>query len=114
ILKGQIPEAFDALKKAQAAYNRVTDEFRTEAQAAAAGVGNINARLRELKNELIGNAQALSGSAFRFDIEKMAAAATRNTGESALRKIVANQLAAEMAKLKNDYQNLIAGNKKQP
>ncbi len=114
ILKGQIPEAFDALKKAQAAYNRVTDEFRTEAQAAAAGVGNINARLRELKNELIGNAQALSGSAFRFDIEKMAAAAARNTGESALRKIVANQLAAEMAKLKNDYQNLIAGNKKQP
>lgn len=112
ILKGQLPEAFDALKKAQAAYNRVTDEFRIEAQAAAAGTSNINARLRELKSELIGNAQALSGSAFRFDVEKMAAAAARDTDEAALRKIIASQLADEMAKLKSDHQNLITGNKK--
>ncbi len=112
MLQQKLPEAFDALKKAQAAYDGVTDEFRQEAQAAAAGLSNIKARLRELKNDLTANALTFSGSGFRFDIEKMASVSARETDENALRKITAHQLNADMAKLKAEYQNLLSGKKK--
>lgn len=111
ILAQKLPEAFDALQKAQAAYESVTDEFRQECQAASAGIANISVRLRELKSDLTTNAQTLSGSGFRLDIQKMAAAADRDTAEKALHKITAHQLSAEMAKLKAEYQNVLAGNK---
>lgn len=112
ILKRKFPEAFDALKKAQTAYGEVTEEFRREAQAAEAGLANIKARLGELKSEVVANAQTLSGSGFRFDVRKMAGADALEMDQNALKKLPARQLTSEMAKLKAEYQNVLAASKK--
>jgi tetratricopeptide (TPR) repeat protein len=96
-------EAITTLKQAQQAYEAVNDEFPVEYQAASQGLTNITGRLRELKTDLIQNAQSLSGSGVAFDARKLAADA-RALDEQALQALLTNQLNTQLDKAKAQYQ----------
>ncbi|MCH7960253.1 MAG: hypothetical protein IID08_08985 [Candidatus Hydrogenedentes bacterium] len=60
-------EAISLLREAESRYASVNDEFPAEGRAAELGRKNVTLRIRELKGELIRNAQSLSGSGFTRD-----------------------------------------------
>ena len=67
--QSRFADAFTRLKEAEARYNMVTGEFTVEYQMANAGLGNVNTQLRELKTQLIENAQSFSGSGFSYSLQ---------------------------------------------
>ena len=101
-------EAMTALKDAQTALQTITNEFPREFQIAATGLSRIDERLRDLKRSWIQNAQSLSGSGTTFEVARAAASGFRNIDERALRALEANQLNAELRKLKASYQDKLA------
>jgi hypothetical protein len=60
------------LRESETRYAAVTDEFPVEAKVAAIGLRNVSLRLKELKQELIGNSQTLSGSGYAYDVRRLA------------------------------------------
>jgi tetratricopeptide (TPR) repeat protein len=99
-------DAIAVLKQAQQLYEGVNDEFAVEYEAASVGLTNISGRLRELKNELIQNAQSLSGSGTTFDAKKLASNA-KALDEQALESLVNNQLDTALGKAKTKYQGAL-------
>ena len=63
--------AIALLREADRRYGDVTGEFPLEARTATLGKKNVMLRMRELKRELITNAQSLSGTGFRFDVQRL-------------------------------------------
>lgn len=98
-------DAITVLKEAEQKYGSVTSEFPTEYQAATAGLSNVTMRLRQLKSELIQNAQTLSGAGFTGDLRKMAVAEGRTLDESALRALNQKLLNDELVRLKTSLQD---------
>jgi len=97
-------EALSVLKQAQDLYENINDEFPTEYQAAAAGLANISSRLREIKNDLIDNAQGLSGAGTLAASQNLAAAEMKKFDQQALRRLIDKQLDSQLAKAKAKYQ----------
>jgi tetratricopeptide (TPR) repeat protein len=64
--------AIALLHEAEARYASVTDEFAEEAKIANLGLRNVSIRLKELKQELVGNSQTLSGSGYIYDVRQLA------------------------------------------
>jgi len=106
-MRDQYADAIDALKQARTLYESVTDEFAAEFHAAAAGVANIDFRLRELKGGLVQNAQRLSGGGLTFELRQLAAQKTRDLDERALHKLTMNALKAEVDRLTAAYQDAL-------
>ncbi len=63
--------AIALLRQAAQRYGNVTDEFPLEARTATLGRKTVMLRMDELKRELITNAQSLSGTGFRFDVQSL-------------------------------------------
>ena len=106
-LQRKIPEAISALKDAQAKYEEVPGEFPVESQNASTGLAKVENRLRELRSELIQNTQALSGSAFAFDMQQLAIAGAKNLDQQALRALMSHELSQEISRLKTDYEEIL-------
>lgn len=85
-LRRDYARAITLLRDAERKYREVTGEFPAEARMANLGQKNVGLRMQELKSELITNAQALSGTGFRFDARSLAAA-TGDRSEDALRDL---------------------------
>lgn len=105
VLQRKFAEAMETLDEARVKYESVSDEFPTESQAASTGISNILSRVRELKGELVQNAQTLSGSSFGFDMQRLAATAAPNLDEQALRALLTNELNQEVNKLRTELQD---------
>ena len=69
--------AMALFRQAAQRYGDVTDEFPLEARIATSGIKDVMFRMDELKRELIANAQSLSGTGFRFDVQRL----VDNTGD---------------------------------
>jgi tetratricopeptide (TPR) repeat protein len=106
-MQRKFSEAMTALKEAQKAYEKVADEFPMERQAAAMGMANIASRLRELKGEMVQNAQSLSGAGFNLDARRLAVTSAKNLDEQALRSLLNARLDAELDTLKTEMQAVI-------
>ena len=79
--------AIGFLRQAEQRYGIVTDEFPAETRTATIGLRNVVARMDELKQELITNAQSLSGTGFRFDAQRLAAT-TGDRNQAALQEML--------------------------
>ena len=90
--------AITLLREAEHRYASVSSEFLVEARTAALGRRNVDLRMRELKDELIANAQSLSGSGFRFDAQGLAAH-TQDLSEQALREMLTAEYASALKEL---------------
>lgn len=107
IARERFAEAISALKEARLRYEEVTDEFPTEYQAASLGLSNVDAKLRDLKTNLIENAQSLSGTGFVFEVQKATAKGFKDFDEQALKTLNMNRLTAEMGRLRTKYQAVV-------
>jgi len=106
-MRDRYADAIDALKHARDIYQDVGDEFAVEFRAAAAGMSNIDFRLRELKGGLVQNAQRLSGGGLTFELQQLAAHKTSELDERALQKLTTNALKAEVDRLMAAYQSAL-------
>lgn len=93
-------QAIAALKDAETRYTSVTDEFPEEYRRAANGLNGVRLRIRELKNQLVANAQDLSNSGSAAEARHLASKAS--VAEDALRSLLSNELTAELSKLRQD------------
>lgn len=83
-------KAISLLREAEERYSSVNGEFPAEGRAAELGRKNVILRIRELKGQLIRNAQSLSGSGFTRDARHW----LKDEGgvsESALRSMLENE-----------------------
>ena len=92
-------QAIALLRKAQQRYGIVTDEFPVEARTATIGLRNVVARMGELKQELITNAQSLSGTGFRFDARRLAAT-TGDRNQQALQEMLSAEYGRALQELR--------------
>ena len=92
-------QAIALLRKAQQRYGIVTDEFPGEARTATIGLRNVVARMGELKQELITNAQSLSGTGFRFDARRLAAT-TGDRNQQALQEMLSAEYGRALQELR--------------
>ena len=106
-LRNRFADAIDALKNAQKLYDGVTDEFPTEYRAASTGLTNVDLRLRDLKSQLIQNAQSFSGTGSIFEMQQLAIKDTRQYDREALHTLAAKELSAEVGRLKDVYQTRV-------
>lgn len=83
-------KAISLLREAENRYSSVDGEFSAEGRAAELGRKNVILRMRELKGELIRNAQSLSGSGFTRDARHRLKH-EGGVGESALRSMLENE-----------------------
>jgi len=97
-------DALALLAKAQEDYLSVNDEFPAEFQAATTGLANVGAKISELKDGFIKNAQTLSGATFEYEMQRMAAQAAPDLDEKALKKIGEAQLKTALEKLNQQYE----------
>ncbi len=68
-LTGRIAEAIVLLKQALLTYNEVTDEFPLESQQKNRGIRIVNAKIGELKGQLLESAKNFSGKYPDFDLQ---------------------------------------------
>lgn len=104
VMQHRHAEALAILKQAQDLYENIGDEFPIEYQAAAAGLANIASRLREIKNDLIANAQTLSGAGTLAASQNLAAAEMKKFDQKALQSLINKQLDTQLSKTKAKYQ----------
>ncbi len=102
-LRNQYSDAIEALRQAKETYQKVDNEFPTEFQAASAGLANVDARLNQMKSQMIQSAQAFSGAGASFEVRRLAAGAAESLDGNALRKIRAAQLEERLGQLKTQY-----------
>ena len=91
------------LKQAEESYGAVTDEFAGQYRTATLGLTAISDSLRLIRNDLVGNAQTLSGTSFLPEGKRLAAGVSDSIDTDALRALMTNQFNAEIARLKQDY-----------
>ena len=106
-IRDRYADAIDVLKNARDRYEDVSNEFAAEFRAAAAGLTNIDFRLRELKGGLVQNAQRLSGGGLTLELQQLAARNTRELDQRALHKLTSNALEAEVDRLMAAYQSAL-------
>ncbi|NIA12707.1 MAG: hypothetical protein GWP08_01410 [Nitrospiraceae bacterium] len=106
-LRNRFADAVDALKKAAGLYDGVTDEFPAEYRAASTGLTNIDLRLRDLKSQLIQNAQSFSGAGSVFGMQQLALKDTRQYDREALHTLATKELVAEIGRLKEEYRTKV-------
>ncbi|MCH8204164.1 MAG: hypothetical protein IID09_03325 [Candidatus Hydrogenedentes bacterium] len=92
-------QAIALLRQAEQLYGIVTDEFPVQARTASIGLRNVVASMRELKQELITNAQSLSGTGFRFDARHLAAA-TGDKNQQALQDMLSAEYGRALQELR--------------
>lgn len=80
-------QAIELLRSAEAKYRTVSDEFLVQAKTTDSYLRNVATRMREYKNQLITNAQTLSGTGFERDARRIAGA-TPGVDEEALRTML--------------------------
>lgn len=101
-MKGRHADAIGLLHEAEAKYKAVTTEFMPEYKTADSGLNTIAIKLGRLTNDLIQNAQSLSGSGAALDAERLAEAQTREIDQTALKALNVKQLNAELEQVKRN------------
>lgn len=104
--RGKYAEALAMLAAADQNYLSVSEEFPAEFQAATAGLTDISAKISELKDDFIENAQHLSGATFEYEMQRRAAQAAPELDPKALKKIAQAQHAAALDQLRQYYETL--------
>jgi hypothetical protein len=94
--------AVTTLNEARTGFASVSDEFPQIAQQANLGLKDVQARLNTLQEDLIGNAQTLSGSGFLTEAQSMAARAESLSGQG-LRTIAESELKTQLDTLRKEY-----------
>lgn len=84
----------------------VSDEFPQIAQQANLELKNVETRLSELQQDLIGNAQMLSGAGFVSEAQ-MKAAKAEGTSKDGLRRLTEGELREELQRLRQEYQRIV-------
>ncbi len=97
-------QAIAHLRQAEQRYGKVTDEFPAESRTAGIGLRNVVARMGELKQELITNAQSLSGTGFRFDARRLAAT-TGDKNQEALQEMLRAEHGRALQELRRQVTN---------
>lgn len=86
-LRGNYAQAITHIRDAQELFMSVTDEFLQESQKAGIGATNANILMRDYKNDLISNAQRLSGSGFAQTAKGLAVSTDGVGGQAFLRLV---------------------------
>jgi tetratricopeptide (TPR) repeat protein len=105
-LQRNYAQAVGLLKEAEDLYRRVSDEFTAESQVARTGLNSVSTHMRELKNELMRNADSFSGSGANLDARRWARESARPLSEQALRDMISAQYGADIEKLRQELRNL--------
>lgn len=107
VLRKNYAQAIVYLKEGEKEYAAVGAEFPKQAQSARIGLRSTRIRIRELKEELILNAQEFSGSGFSHDARKLAAD-SRNLSKDVLNEMVRAEFQNAVQGLSNEMSSIIA------
>lgn len=83
-ISGRIAEAIVLLREALAVYNDMSDEFPLETQQKMRGIRRVNARIQELKGQLMDSVKNFSGKYPDFDINNSLEKISKELTESIL------------------------------
>ena len=100
--EGNLIVAMDRLQEAMGLYEAVSEEFPGPRAAAGMGINTVSVRINDMKNQLISNAGALSGSGSSVDARIAAEAGQQSTNEAALRRLVQQQYDSEIERLRQE------------
>lgn len=103
-LQADYAEAIALMGRAEEYFQRVPEEFPEENREAMAALNAIRVRIREVKGELVANAQTLSNTGSAYEARRLARE-MEGVEEEALRALIANQFEAEVANLRADLVN---------
>ena len=92
--------AIESLIDAKNAYDSVDSEFSRERIDARTGLNRVATRLDELRNELIANAGALSGSGATSDAPALAGLTADRLGRESLKAILEEQYQDDIRRLR--------------
>lgn len=98
--------AVNTYEQARQVLASISDEFPQISQQANLGLTNVRSRLNVLQEDLIGNAQMLSGAGFVQEAQRKAAEAQGLT-EEGLRKLTEAELRGQLQRLRQDYETVI-------
>ena len=98
--------AVNTFNQAREQLASVSDEFPQIAQQANLGLKNVQTRLNELKEDLIGNAQMLSGAGFLNEAQHKASE-VEGLSQQGLRRLTEGDLRDEMRRLQEEYQEVV-------
>ncbi len=107
--RGSYTRAVELLLEAEKLYGGVTAEFDDLAKEARTGLKNVAYRMKELKTDLVRNAQSLSGTGFAVDPRKVAGLDTKQLDREALQGLVNNGYRDLVAQLKQQVERNIRG-----
>jgi tetratricopeptide (TPR) repeat protein len=102
VSEGEYIAAMDHLNEAMSLYQSVSDEFPGPRASANMGINVVTTRMNDLKNQLISNAGALSGSGASVDARMTAEAGQLATNEAALRRLLEQQFDNEIERLRQE------------
>ncbi len=108
-LNGNFAKAIALLKQAEEAYNRVSDEFPNEYQLRNRGLNDIRFRTQDLKQNIMENAQALSGSGFGAAAQEFAKRPANDIEKNALAELIRQNLKSELENLQIQLQPALGG-----
>lgn len=100
-------KAFKLLNQADALYRKVSDEFVTEQRMAAVRLNRVAALKRQLRDELINDAERLSGSGAATDARQVATDASQRLNKQVLRALVISEYRAIVDDLEVDLEDSI-------
>ncbi len=103
-LQGRFAEAIALLQDAEDQYQQVTYEFPPMFKEAETALKRLAHRMRELKDNLVADAQNLSGSGFMLDVQDLAASASADLEKEALYTLVRQQFKTQAKKLRQDLE----------
>ncbi|MBI4556582.1 MAG: hypothetical protein HY706_03280 [Candidatus Hydrogenedentes bacterium] len=106
-LRRNYAQALATLRQVEILYKSVPDEFAAENHAARAGLNNVATLMRDVKGELVRNAETFSGSSTASDLRRLATGSARQLDEETLRTLLANQYRSEIAKLERDLRQRV-------
>lgn len=106
-ISGRIAEAIVLLREALAVYNEISEEFPLENQQKVRGIRKVNARIQELKGQLLETAKNFSGKYPNFDVNYSAEKISKELVEKMLNEKVSESFIIGVKNLLNEVSDKI-------
>ncbi len=106
-LRGRYAESIALLRQANDAYSEVADEFPSLTQRRITGQNTVRARIQDLKQQIMANAQSYSGRGFTQDAQQIAAREAKEVSREALQELVRSEYESELDNLSAQLQSAL-------
>ncbi|MCX8065475.1 MAG: hypothetical protein N3G21_09940 [Candidatus Hydrogenedentes bacterium] len=106
-ISGRIAEAIVLLREALAVYNDISEEFPMESQQKIRGIRKVNAKIQELKGQLLDTAKNFSGKYPNFNINSSLGEINKELTESILNEKIDESFKAGIQSLLDDVKGEI-------